>query len=249
MTTEHKTADQNDGSAKQGGNESRPETQTEHQEEESLFSIVYSQLVTELEDIFDMKARGIISEREFQERKNEIAFGERAMPCKTKHEAAAFIRKIADHELISGVCWLILAVIQICSCYCIIAGVCGIFVAVSRFKSISRIKARDPEIPQKAEKALTSLILLGLVNLVLGGVIGVVLVGFDYFVRGRILENSHVFNGAHSTAHDIGQNGMESPTADEVAALLRRLAFLNQAGGLSNEEFFLLKHEILEQFH
>ena len=193
-----------------------------------------------------MKAQGIISDAEFQERKSELISGRRTMPCKSEPEAAEFIRKTVEHELISGVCWLVLALIQVCTCYGIFAGIWNICIAVSRFKAISRVKARDPGIPKKAENGLASLILLAFVNLILGGVIGIVLVGFDYFVRGRILENRHVFNGRIPSAANPFLEEDEMPEPDEVVPLVRRLADLYELGGLSDEEFQVLKHEILE---
>jgi hypothetical protein len=166
------------------------------------------------------------------------------MLCKTEKDAAEFIRKTAEYELISGIIWIIIAIIQICTCYCVVAGVWNIFVAVSRFKSIARVKARDPEIPKEEEDGLTSLIIVGVVNLIFGGVIGIACVCFDYFVRGRIMENKHVFNGIVLSESESGTVSEESDTA----SLLTRLARLHQQGALSDEEFNKMKQQLLNNF-
>ena len=174
------------------------------------------------------------------------------MICKTEKDAAEFIRKLAEYELISCCIWIAIAVLQICTCYGSIAGVWNICVGVSRYRMIARIKARDARIPSEHER-LEMLIVIALVNLILGGVIGIALVAFDYYVRNQILENRHVFNceapdegtetqtqAPHSTEHNPGQ--------DEAMDLLTRLSRLREQGALTLQEFTEMKQSLLDQF-
>jgi len=173
------------------------------------------------------------------------------MICKTEKEAAEFIRKLSEYELISCCVWIGIAAIQICTCYGAIAGVWNIFVGISRYQMIDRVKARDARIPSEHE-GLGMLITIALVNLILGGVIGIVLVAFDYYVRNQILENRHVFNcelseGQQAKAQTPSGSPMP-PSQDDSVELLTRLARLHEHGAISLEEFAKLKQEILDQF-
>lgn len=102
------------------------------------------------------------------------------------------VRRISDYERWTGWLWLALGIIQILTLVGIIAGAWNIWVGRNRVKMAPQIAARDPRVPGWFEP-LGGYIVLGLVNLVLGGVIGVVLVGVDLFVRDQVLKNRHLF--------------------------------------------------------
>ena len=84
-----------------------------------------------------------------------------------------FIRRIADYEKISAVLWLILGILQIISIVAIIAGIWNIFAAISRFKIEKEIRNRSNNIPTVYQGTL-QLVILGIINLLLGAVIGVI---------------------------------------------------------------------------
>lgn len=109
------------------------------------------------------------------------------------------IRRLADYEKISAWLWMILGIVQVLTLVAAIAGVWNIFAAYSRFHVVPRIKARDPEIPT-AYEGLGGIILIGVVNLFVGGVIGVVFAVFDLYVRDKVLSNRHLFNAAPAQA-------------------------------------------------
>ena len=174
------------------------------------------------------------------------------MICKTEKEAADFIRKLSEYELISCSVWIGIAIIQICTCYGAIAGVWNIFVGISRYQMIDRVKARDSRIPAEHE-GLGMLIAIALINLILGGVVGIVLVAYDYYMRNQILENRHVFNcEAQDTANDTqtqAPHPSESKSGqDDAMDLLTRLARLKEQGALTPQEFTDMKQSLLEQF-
>lgn len=104
-----------------------------------------------------------------------------------------FLKRVSDYERISGILWLCLAAIQIISLVGIVAGVWNVFAAMSRFSASKRILRRDRLIPKDYE-GVTQLIIIAAVNFFFGGVIGVVFVAFDFYIRDLILKNAHIFN-------------------------------------------------------
>lgn len=119
----------------------------------------------------------------------------------TVRDADATIERIAEYERISAILWLCLGILQVVSVVAIIAGLWNIFAAVTRFKLPALIRARDPSIPQVYE-GIGQLIVLAIVNVVLGGVIGVAFVVFDFYVRSLILENRGLFASEEAPAGD-----------------------------------------------
>lgn len=114
------------------------------------------------------------------------------------------IRRLADYEKISAWLWMILGIVQVLSLVAAIAGVWNIIAAYSRFQVVPRIKARDPAIPADYE-GLGGIILIGVVNLFVGGAIGVIFAVFDLYVRDQVLNNRHLFNvtSAHATSSSL----------------------------------------------
>ena len=102
------------------------------------------------------------------------------------------IWRIADYQHISGILWIVIGVIQTILIYTALAGVWNIFAGISRIHIVDRIKRREANIPVQFE-GVTQLILIGVINLLLGGAIGLVFVAFDFFIRDKILTNRHLF--------------------------------------------------------
>lgn len=102
------------------------------------------------------------------------------------------IRRIADYERISATLWLILGVIQILMIVTIIAGVWNVIAAWSRFKVSPMIRQRDSRVPAFYE-GITQLVIVGVINLLFGGVIGVLFVIFDFVIRDMVLNHQHLF--------------------------------------------------------
>lgn len=101
-------------------------------------------------------------------------------------------RGIATYERVSGVVWIVLGVVQMLSIVLIIAGIWNILAGISRLGVAPRIERRDAAVPQLFE-GVVGLVLIGLVNLFFGAFIGVVMVGVDFYVRQRVLDNRHIF--------------------------------------------------------
>lgn len=104
------------------------------------------------------------------------------------------IRRIADYERLSAILWMILGIIQILTIVAVIAGVWNLFAAWSRFRLVPLIRERNHDIPEVYE-GVAGLVIIGLINLFLGGLIGVAFVIFDFIIRDKVLSNRHLFNG------------------------------------------------------
>lgn len=102
------------------------------------------------------------------------------------------IRRIADYERVSGILWIVLGVLQCISLVGIVAGIWNIVAGISRVRSTSAILARDPGVPAMFE-GIAGLIVIGIVNLLLGGAIGVIFIVFDFVIRDMVLNNRHLF--------------------------------------------------------
>lgn len=102
------------------------------------------------------------------------------------------IRKLSDYEKVSGILWMILGVIQVVTVIGVIAGIWNLFAGYSRIKISPRILRKDIKIPDEFE-GMADLIIIGVINMVLGGFVGLVFVAFDYIIRDKILTNKHLF--------------------------------------------------------
>ena len=147
-------------------------------------------------------------------------------------------RRIADYERLSAIFWLIIGIIQICCLVTALAGIWNVLAAISRFKIAPRILARDKTIPEDY-KSLSGYIVIGAINLFFGGVVGVVLICFDLYLRDQILSHSYIFDGTTSPA----SAGLRANTIDFDA--LERLFELREKGILTEEEFQVQKARIL----
>jgi Protein of unknown function (DUF2510) len=104
----------------------------------------------------------------------------------------ALTRGLASYEQTTGWVWIAIGVIQVILLITIIAGAWNIYVGINRRKLAPRIERRDPYIPATFEP-LTGYIISGILNFLLGGVLGVALVGLDLYVRDQLLQNRQLF--------------------------------------------------------
>ena len=130
-------------------------------------------------------------------------------PNSAQGNGSDLLRKLADYERISGGLWMLLGIFQCLSVVAAIAGVWNIFAAFTRFKMAKRILQGDRDVVSEYE-GVTGLLVIGAVNLFLGGVIGIIFVAFDFFVRDKILSNSHLFNRSDDAARPSSAAGAES---------------------------------------
>ncbi|HET6807091.1 MAG TPA: DUF5362 family protein [Frateuria sp.] len=113
-------------------------------------------------------------------------------------EPDVIVRRIADYERASGVLWIVLGILQCITLVAIVAGIWNIIAGVSRLRAVPLILQRDPSVPSMVE-GIGQLLIIGLLNVILGGVIGVVFVALDFYIRDVILKNQHLFGVAQPT--------------------------------------------------
>lgn len=108
---------------------------------------------------------------------------------------AARVRKC---ELASGILWLIIGIVQLVLVWTAAAGVWNIFFAIMRLRSLKNIYAGNSALVPWYDDRRNWLIAFAIINLVLGGVVGVFLVAFDWWVRDYVLKNRAAFEGSPS---------------------------------------------------
>lgn len=106
---------------------------------------------------------------------------------------AARVRK---NEIIVNVAWLVMGVVQVALLYTAAAGVWNIVNAILFLRNAKNIVPGNPGVVPYFEGRKTGLIIMGVVNLVLGGVVGVVLVLYELHVRQIVLDNAGAFDPA-----------------------------------------------------
>ena len=162
-------------------------------------------------------------------------------------EEQNLIRRIAEYERLSCIFWIVLGVIQICFLWTAIAGVWNIIAGISSWKLPDRIRQRDPTIPTDYE-SITGLVIIGIVNGVLGAFIGVIFVAFDFYIRDKVLTNTHLFTGVVPLSGDTSSPPLIPVlvAAGGFDQQLRTLAKLRDDGVITEEDFGRKKKEILE---
>ena len=138
---------------------------------------------------------------------------------------------------------MILGGVQICTGFLAIAGAWNIYAGVTRYKSAKRIRSRDPAIPKEFE-SVTQLVVIGVINLLVGGIVGLVFLGFDFFIRDKVLTNAHLFDGSAPSPSQTNAGGLNL-VAQDFDSQLRALARLRDDGVISAGDFDLKKRSLL----
>ncbi len=113
-----------------------------------------------------------------------------------EEEASRFRERLARYEKISAIVWLVIAVVQILAVVTIVAGIWNVFASVSRFRFARAIREGHPGIARAYEENLWMLVVMGCVNFFLGGFIAAAWIGFDFYVRHKVLRNRRLLEPA-----------------------------------------------------
>jgi len=148
--------------------------------------------------------------------------------------------RLAGYERTSAIIWIIISVLQILSVYLIIAGIWNLFAAISSFKMEKKILNRDADVPQVYE-SVTELIIIGVVNVLFGGIFGVILVGFDFWIRSEVLAHREVFDNTEN----VDAENITVPVSVSNYEQLEKLYELKQKGVLTEEEYTKAKADLL----
>ena len=104
------------------------------------------------------------------------------------------VKTLSEREKISAILWLIIGIIQVVTFVGVICGAWNIYCAVCRLKQSKAVLTPYPGLVKSYDKWLTNIIISLVINLVLGGVIGVGAAIFDLLgIRGYVLENKATF--------------------------------------------------------
>ena len=158
--------------------------------------------IDDLERLARLRRNGTLSEDEFSGLKAKLlarpAASPRAAGLSPPEPEAQTIRPRAEYMKLSGIAWIVVGTLQICMIVTIIAGIWNVAIGVSRLSEAKAITRRDLQAVENV-RGTTQLVVVGLVNLFLGAIIGVILIGVDFSVRDQILKNERLF---HAQAED-----------------------------------------------
>jgi len=104
------------------------------------------------------------------------------------------LKQIYDREHLSSIFWIVFGVLQCCTGYLAIAGIWNIINGFLSRKLLEKIKRKDSDIPEVYDKSSSGIVIIGVVNIFLGGLIGVAFAVYDYYLRKLVLENKALFN-------------------------------------------------------
>jgi hypothetical protein len=158
-------------------------------------------------------------------------------PLATETADEITIRRIADYEKISGILWILLGIIQTLSIVGAIAGIWNIVAGGTRVGVSRRISQRLASVPKDFE-GVGGLAVIGVINLLVGGVIGLIFVGFDFYIRDKVLSNRRLFNQMLPTVpqlHQLSEQERSGLTGDRAPSVSPQTRMLHQSSAMSNQ--------------
>ena len=107
------------------------------------------------------------------------------------------VKTLSEREQLSAILWLIIGILQVITIAGVVCGVWNIYCAYCRFKQSKAVLTPYPGLVQSYDKWMTNIIISIVINVILGGVIGVAAAIFDLIgIRGYVLENKQIFEEA-----------------------------------------------------
>ncbi len=125
--------------------------------------------------------------------------------------------RVRRNETVANILWLIVGVVQVTFLYTAAAGVWNIINAILFLRNARNIVPGNPNVVSYFDNRKTGLIIMGVVNLIFGGVVGVFLVAYELHIRQVVLDNAGAFNPVAATV------AAEKATADAEAKGLRSI--------------------------
>ena len=116
------------------------------------------------------------------------------MPTAEASRDDALVRGLATHFRVLNILWIVITVAQVLSCAGVICAAWNTYVVVKRWKIPKLMERRSSSIVAMYENDLSWFITFAALNFVLGGVVGVGLIAWEFFfIRAKVLENKHLF--------------------------------------------------------
>ena len=114
------------------------------------------------------------------------------------------ISQLSSYEKTSGIVWIIIAVIQliigIYFWWILIMGVWNIFAGISRINTSNSIMKTPVGVYESFNKSLASIIIFMILNICIGGIVGVVGCIFDFVARNYAVNNGDLLLSAEAKA-------------------------------------------------
>lgn len=124
-----------------------------------------------------------------------IHCGAQLQPPPAQSDASGIVKRVADNHQLSAILWIVLGALQILGCITIVAGIWNLIIGIRQLGSVKAIVPNNPNVYRDFDASFGMIIASGIINLVLGGVIGVSISVLDYYNRDMVLRNKHVFIG------------------------------------------------------
>lgn len=120
-------------------------------------------------------------------------------------DRSTVLRNISSKEMIGAVIWIVLAVLQILLGIAFIdyywvtlmVGIWNLINGIIRITRAGKVEERGDSIVEEYEKNLASLIIFLILNIFIGGLIGVVGVIYDIVTRNYVLNNKNIILGTN----------------------------------------------------
>ena len=154
-------------------------------------------------------------------------------------------KNISKKEMTGAIIWIVLAGIQILLgitfidyyWVTLIIGIWNLINGIIRITRAGRVEERQNTIVEEYETSLTSLIIFLIVNIFIGGLIGVIGVIYDMITRNYVLNNKDIILGRENTSYSSNDNKYEE---------LGKLMELKKQGILTDVEFEEEKAKLLK---
>ena len=159
----------------------------------------------------------------------------------TDSEKQVVASRLARCTRIENICWIVLGVLQVLSVWGILAGIWNIIGGIVGFETEKQILRREKKVPKEAKK-YWDIVLFGIINVFVGGVVGVAILVYWCWNRQEILKNKDIFDDKGTGSYC---GGSVLPTAfvhsfkpeGDVVQKLEKCAELYKKGILTKAEF------------
>lgn len=155
------------------------------------------------------------------------------------------LKNISKKEMTGAIIWIVLAVIQILLGIAfidyywvtLIIGIWNLINGITRITRAGKVEESQNTIVEEYERSLTGLIIFLIVNIFIGGLIGVIGVIYDMVTRNYVLNNKDIILGRANTSYSSNDNKYEE---------LGKLMELKKQGILTDVEFEEEKAKLLK---
>ena len=149
----------------------------------------------------------------------------------------AVLQKISGKEKVGGIIWIVVASIQLMiglavNWVIMIIGIWNFIIGIMRIVNAGKMDERADTIVEQYEKDLVNIIIFLIVNIFIGGLIGVAGAIFDLVTRNYVMNNKNIIMGTASESGDKYEK-------------LAKLQELKNRGTISEMEFEIEKSKIL----